>query len=279
MTAPLVKWVGGKTKLMPELTARMPATYGRYYEPFAGGAALFFALQPERAVLGDANADLISAYRSVAADAEAVIELVESHRREHSTEHYGFVRQVWNMANGERATCASNAAAFLYLNRTCFNGLWRVNQDGEFNVPIGRYADPLAIVADRIRTTAPILARAELRSGDYRDTVSDAESGDFVYFDSPYDPLTPTANFTGYAGRFRAEQQAELADTVRLLAARGVRVMASNSDTPFVRRLYSGMRIDTVTCPRAINSNAAKRGAVNEVIVTAGYDVAQGRAA
>lgn len=279
MTAPLVKWVGGKTKLLPELLARMPAQFGRYYEPFAGGAALFFALQPEHAVLGDSNADLIAMYRTVASDPAAVAELVVRHRLEHSAEHYYFVRRVWNLANGERAQCASNAASFLYLNRTCFNGLWRVNADGEFNVAIGRYKDPLSGMIARIVTASPILARAELRSGDYEDTIVDAVAGDFVYLDPPYVPLTPTANFTGYTGRFGVEQQEELAGTVRMLVARGVQVMASNSDTPYVRSLYAGLRIDTVRCARAINSNAAKRGAVNEVIITAGYDSALPEAA
>lgn len=280
MTTPLLKWAGGKTKLLPELTARLPANYGRYYEPFCGGAALFFELQPERAVLGDTNADLITTYRTAAKDPEAVIELIEAHRREHSKEHYAFVRHVWNLAHGSRAPCAPNAAAMLYLNRTCFNGLWRVNRAGAFNVPMGRYSDPLAGISARIRDATPVLARAEIRHGDYRETLLDAQAGDFVYLDPPYDPLTPTANFRSYTSNgFSAEDQATLAETVRALIARGVQVMASNSDTPFVRRLYSGLRIDRVECARAINSNGTKRGKVGEVIITGGYEAAARSAA
>lgn len=279
MTTPLLKWVGGKTKLLPELLARMPASYSRYYEPFCGGAALFFALQPERAVLGDSNASLIETYRTVAVDPDRVAAALAGYRATHSKETYLATRERWNGRSWIDAEL--RAAAFIYLNRTCFNGLWRVNLSGEFNVSIGRHKDPLFGTPGRIVAASPTLRRADLRPGDYLDTIIDAKSGDFVYLDPPYDPVTKTANFTAYAsGGFGPEQQAQLADTVRMLAARGVQVMASNSDTPLVRRIYAGLRIDTVRCPRAINSNASKRGAVNEVIITAGYEPAvQERAA
>lgn len=276
---PIVKWAGGKTKLLPELTARLPASYGRYYEPFAGGAALFFAVRPGRAVLGDTNADLIAAYRAVAAAPDDVVNLLQHHRANHCPDWYEQIRADWNAHAWVTDPCA-RAAAFLYLNRTCFNGLWRVNRSGEFNVPMGRYKDPLSGLPARLRDAAPTLARAEIRHGDYRETLLDAQAGDFVYLDPPYDPVTKTANFTAYAADgFGPEQQAQLAETVRMLIARGVQVMASNSDTPFVRRLYAGLQIDSVECPRAINSNAAKRGKVGEVIITGGYEIAARSAA
>jgi DNA adenine methylase len=279
MTAPLIKWAGGKTKLLPELLARMPAKFGRYYEPFCGGAALFFGAKPERAVLGDANLDLINVYSAVAAGVEEIIDLLDHHKASHCTDWYYQIRESWN-ANAYARDPEARAAAFLYLNRTCFNGLWRVNRAGEFNVPIGRYKAPLAGMAERLRAAAPVLARAVLRQGDYRDTIADAEPGDFVYLDSPYDPVTKTANFTAYsASGFGVEDQQRLAEDARALISKGVQVMLSNADTPFVRKLYRGLRIDTVQCPRAINSNGAKRGAVDEVIVTGSYAVANRKAA
>ena len=266
--APVLKWVGGKTKLLDELRARMPARFGRYYEPFCGGAALFFRVAPARAVLADSNADLIALYGAVRGDVDAVIRRLQHHRAAHDEAHYYATRARWNERDAAWSA-ADRAAAFIYLNKTCFNGLWRVNRAGAFNVPIGRYTDPPICVPDALRAAHAALARAELRCGDYRAAVADAERGDFVYFDPPYDPVAPTANFTSYtADAFGPDDQRELADTARALAARGVRVMVSNSDTPFVRSLYRGMKIDRVKCARAINSNAAKRGDVDEVIVT-----------
>jgi DNA adenine methylase len=265
--APIIKWVGGKTKLLPELLARMPAQHGRYYEPFAGGAALFFRVAPRRAVLADSNADLIGLYRSVARDVDGVIDRLERHRVAHDQRHYYDTRARWNDP-GAAWSAADRAAAFIYLNKTCFNGLWRVNRAGDFNVPIGRYADPPICVPETLRAAQAVLARASLRCGDYRDAVKDAARGDFVYFDPPYDPVTPTASFTSYtAGAFGPDDQRELAETARALVARGCHVLLSNSDTPFVRSLYRGFRIDRVKCARAINSNTSKRGEVDEVIV------------
>lgn len=269
--APIVKWVGGKTKLLPELLARMPERFGRYYEPFAGGAAMFFRLVPRRAVLADSNADLIGLYRAIAGDVDGVIRRLEQHRASHDQQHYYDTRARWNDP-GAAWGAADRAAAFIYLNKTCFNGLWRVNRAGGFNVPIGRYADPPICVPDTLRAAQAALARAKLRCGDYRKAIEDAERGDFLYFDPPYDPVTPTASFTSYtAGAFGPDDQRALAETARALVARGCRVMLSNSDTPFVRSLYKGFQIDRVKCARAINSNAAKRGEVDEVIVVGGY--------
>ncbi len=267
--APIVKWAGGKTKLLPELLARMPPRFGRYYEPFAGGAALFFAVRPERAVLGDSNEALMRTYSTVPVADDDVIALLEAHAVKHrrlGERHYLAVRAAWN-ARRYRGV-HEFAAAFLYLNRTCFNGLWRVNRAGEFNVPMGRYADPLAGLADRIRAAAPTLARAVLRGGDYRAAVRDARRGDFAYFDPPYDGA-----FTGYtADSFDDADQAELAFEVRQLARRGVRVMVSNANTPRIRALYAGLSIEVVRSARAINSDPSRRGAVEEVIITAGHE-------
>lgn len=268
---PVIKWVGGKTKLLGELSSRMPERYGRYFEPFAGGAALFFRSAPEHAVLADSNPDLINLYRTLATDVSGVIRRLAHHRSAHDERHYYDVRARWNDRELSWSS-ADRAATFIYLNKTCFNGLWRVNRAGDFNVPIGRYTDPPICVPEALRAAHALLVRATLRCCDYRTAVEDAERGDFIYFDPPYDPVAPTANFTSYtANAFGPDQQAELAATARALVARGCRVMLSNSDTPLIRTLYKGFRIDRVKCARAINSNAAKRGEVDEVIATAGY--------
>lgn len=266
-----MKWVGGKTKLLPELLARMPERYNRYYEPFAGGAALFFRLAPKRAVLADYNHDLVGLYTTIAKDVNAVIRRLEMHHKAHCESHYYETRERWNDREVSWST-PERAAAFIYLNKTCFNGLWRVNRSGAFNVPIGRYTDPPICVPEALRAAQQVLSRAEIRRADYREAVADAKAGDFLYFDPPYDPITPTANFTSYTSNvFGPEQQQELADTARQLIAKGCQVMLSNSDTPFIRSIYKGLRIDRVKCARAINSNAAKRGDVDEVIITGGY--------
>jgi DNA adenine methylase len=271
VASPVIKWVGGKTKLLPELTARMPARFERYYEPFVGGAALFFRVAPAHAVLADSNPDLIGLYTCLTRDVAGVIRKLEHHRTAHTESHYYTTRTRWNDRELSWST-ADRAATFIYLNKTCFNGLWRVNRSGAFNVPIGRYTDPPICVPDTLRAASAVLRRATLTCDDYRAVVADARRGDFLYFDPPYDPLTPTASFTSYTtGIFGADQQRELADTARGLVARGCQVMLSNSDTPFIRSLYKGFHIDRVKCSRAINSNAAKRGDVDEVIITGGY--------
>ena len=269
--SPVVKSVGGKTKLLGELVARMPAAYDRYYEPFAGGAALFFRAAPARAVLNDDNVDLVATYRALAADADAVIRRLAIHRTHHGRTHYYAVRARWNDPD-VAWTPADRAAAFIYLNKTCFNGLWRVNRAGKFNVPMGRYQDPPICVPEILGSAAGVLARADLRCGDFRAAVVDAGPGDFLYFDPPYDPVTATANFTSYtAGSFGPDDQRALAHLARALVARGCMVMLSNSDTPFIRGLYKGMRIDRVRCPRAINSDPTRRGDVDEVVIRGGY--------
>lgn len=271
VASPIIKWVGGKTKLIPEIVSRLPRDHGRYFEPFAGGAAVFFHLGPQAAVLSDCNADLIAMYRAVAADPEGVIRRLALHKEAHDEAHYYDTRSRWNDASVSWSPL-DRAATFIYLNRTCFNGLWRVNKSGAFNVPMGRYKNPAICDPETLRAAGALLRRATIRCGDYRAAVADAGPGDLVYFDPPYDPVTPTANFTSYTNDgFSADDQRTLAACVRDLAERGCAVVLSNSDTPFIRSLYRGLRIDRVRCPRAINSDASRRGDVDEVLVLAGY--------
>ncbi len=266
--APIVKWAGGKTKLLDELLGRTPSSYRRYFEPFVGGGALFFRLAPDDAVLNDRNADLITTYRCIAWNVEAVIKRLQAHKAQHGETHYYQVRERFN-DRSRKSSDIERAATFIYLNKTCYNGLYRVNQGGDFNVPMGRYTDPPICDAPRLRAASRVLQQADLRSGHYADAVDGARSGDLVYFDPPYHPVSETANFTSYTTDcFDENDQRQLADVTRLLDARGCTVMVSNSDTPFIRALYRDFTITRVTCARAINSNAASRGAVNEVIVT-----------
>ncbi len=268
--APIVKWVGGKSKLLAELQRWVPRRYGRYFEPFAGGAAMFFHLAPAKAVLCDTNGDLIHMYRTIASQTSAVIEQLEEHREQHSRDHFYAVRDRWN-ARLSTETDDWRAATFIYLNKTCYNGLWRVNRNGGFNVPMGSYRNPRIFDAAQLRAAATVLRGAELRGQSFVDGVADAGPGDLVYFDPPYHPVSATANFTSYtAESFGCEQQRQLAALARRLNDRGCTVIASNSDTPFIRELYAEFRIEVVHCARAINSNAAKRGPVREVVITNG---------
>jgi DNA adenine methylase len=267
--SPIVKWVGGKTKLLPELRARLPKTYKRYFEPFVGGAALFFALEPQDAVLGDMNDALIDTYRAVQQAVENVIEELAVHRKKHVRDDYYYeVRTAWN-AGKWQMDAVGHAAAFIYLNKTCFNGLWRVNKKNEFNTPRGDYNNPKIFDPAALRAASKALKTTVLLEDGYAKTSEVASKGDFVYFDPPYDPISKTSNFTSYTkDGFGDEQQEALALHAETLHRRGVHVMLSNNDTPFIRNLYKGFCIDTVQCGRSINSKGDKRGKVNEVIVT-----------
>jgi DNA adenine methylase len=242
--------------------------YGRYFEPFVGGGAMFFRLAPASACLTDMNAELIGTYKAVRDEVELVIRHAGKLAAQHDEDFYYETRELWNASRAQLSP-SQRAATFLYLNKTCFNGLWRVNKKGFFNVPAGRYSNPTVCDAEALRAASAALEKAELACRPFEHVVDEAGAGDFVYFDPPYDPVSGTSDFTSYtADSFTADDQARLAKVFRRLADRGCAVMLSNSDTPFVRKLYAGFKIDRVKCARAINSKADGRGAVNEVIVT-----------
>lgn len=268
-SGPIVKWAGGKSRLLPELVSRTPKRFGWYFEPFFGGGALFFRLLPERACVSDVNQDLVNAYWAMVWATETLMRLLEMHSALHSTTYYYSIRERWNTRT-EPPTW--QAAAFIYLNKTCYNGLYRVNKRNAFNVPIGRYAAPQIYDASQLCAASRALQKARLRCCPYVDAVVDAQQGDFVYFDPPYVPISKTARFTSYTAQgFTESDQCMLAKHVQELTERGVHVMLSNSDTPLIRGLYRDFRIDTVKAPRAINSRANGRSSVDEVIITNGY--------
>lgn len=266
---PIVKWAGGKTRLLPRLLAEVPSRFRRYYEPFMGGAALFFALEPEQAVLGDVNKALVATYRAVVEGPDALIRRLLEHRSRHAREAYFYeVRSWWNHDPAPRSV-EEIGAAMIYMNKTGFNGLWRENKKGEFNVPRGNYDNPVIFDEETLRAASVALSRARILCARFDETTADAGDGDFVYFDPPYDPLSDTSSFTAYAANpFGKAEQRALAEHARLLRDRGAFVMLSNNDTPFVRELYDGFEISTAPCGRSINSKASGRGKIDEVIIT-----------
>jgi len=239
----------------------------RHVEPFVGGGALFFARRPERALLMDINPALIAAYAAVRDQVESVVRCLRQLASQHSKETYYRVRTRYN--EDRRASAARRAAMFVYLNRTCFNGLHRVNRRGEFNVPVGAYKNPRILDEDRLLAASFALRDTELRCAGFESLIEHAKPGDFIYFDPPYAPVSATASFTSYArDGFAREDQTKLRDVYRALDRRGCKLMLSNSDVPFIRGLYREFRVDTVAAPRAINCNAKKRGKVTELVVT-----------
>lgn len=263
---PIVKWVGGKTKLLPELLRRMPVSGAYYYEPFAGGAALFFRLGHRYAVLNDANPELMDLYRVVAVDPAGLVARMRKHAMNHSTRYYYRMRARWN-ERGKTWGMADRAALFLYLNKTCFNGLWRVNRAGEFNVPIGRYDNPRICVPEELYAAHAALSHAALLCGDYREAVAGAGLWDLVYLDPPYDSC-----FTSYTpGGFSEEDQRALAVTAKDLVDRGCFVMLSNTDTPLIRDLYTDGRFDLSPVEGKVTGrfrSDTNRGVRRELIIT-----------
>ncbi len=267
---PFLKWAGGKTQLLPQYEPLYPegGLVRRYVEPFVGSAAVFLQvrslLRPKRAILADGNEELINTYRAIRDDAPAVIRILSEHRRLHSREHYYSTRSL-PPAGLSPARCA---ARFIYLNKTCFNGLYRVNSSGRFNVPMGSYRAPSILDAGNLRSVARALRGVELKVAHFRETLDYARKGDFIYFDPPYHPASQTSRFTSYTrDSFRPSDQEELAEVFAALSRRGCLAMLSNSDSPFIRRLYAGFAVHTVQARRSINSRPDRRGRIPEVVV------------
>jgi DNA adenine methylase len=260
---PFVKWAGGKSSLLPQILPRIPERFGTYYEPFVGGGAVFFAVRPLRAVLADINAELIDAYLEVRDDPAGLMRTLDRYRYDRETYYRVRALQPATLSRQERA------ARFLYLNRTCYNGLYRVNRRGEFNVPMGRYPHPRRLYDPAVIWAASAaLAHAEIRCASFEETLLSARAGDFVYLDPPYWPLDVTSSFTRYSQLgFTASDQQWLKAQVDRLTERGCRVLLSNSDTPFTRWLYAEYRIEQVHAPRPINADPTGRGSIPEILV------------
>jgi DNA adenine methylase len=270
---PVLKWAGGKTQLLAHLLRHVPATFGHYWEPFIGSAALFFELRRQgrikRATLSDVNADLIDMYRIIRDDVEALIEHLGEHEHYKFDHDYYYTVRRWDrQADWRLRAPVERAARLIFLNKTCYNGLHRVNRRGEFNVPWGRYRNPTVCDAANLRAASDALHDVELQVGTFSSVLREVDHGDFVYLDPPYVPLSTTASFTAYSEHsFGHHEHHELASVFGDLAGRGSRPLLSNSDTLFVRDLYQQHRIEAVPARRAINTCSTARGPVSEVIV------------
>lgn len=270
---PFVKWVGGKRQLLNQFKLRNlyppedfnPKT-GRYFEPFVGGGAVFFDLLPKKAYLSDLNKELVATYNVIKNDIETLIKSLKKHRYE---KKYFLKIRAQKLENLSDIEIASR---FIFLNRTCFNGMYRVNSKGEFNVPFGKYSNPLICDEENLRKVSMALRGVDIKHQDYKAVLKQVRKGDFVYFDPPYYPVSQSASFTAYTkDAFLEKEQIELRDVFVELSKRGCFVMLSNSDTPFINKIYSevdGTRISKIYANRAINSNASKRGKITEVLVT-----------
>lgn len=270
LVQPFVKWVGGKRQLLTAIRPLLPSSIKRYYEPCLGGGAVFFDMQPPVAVVNDFNSELINCYLVVRDSPEELISACLAHPN--TSEHFYQVREMDRNPKFALLSPVERAARLLYLNKTCFNGLFRVNSQGQFNVPFGSYKNPTIVEPAVIKSVSRYLNAADIdfRTGDFTKAVSDAEQDDFVYFDPPYDPVSDTSSFTGYnLDGFDRDEQTRLKEVCDNLTQRGVKVLLSNSDTPFIRELYSGKdyTIQTVQARRNVNSDPARRGKVDEVFV------------
>jgi len=264
---PFLKWAGGKRQLLDQYQPFFPAKIHRYYEPFLGGGAVFFHLRDrcQQAVISDLNPELINVYCCVRDDVEAVIAILQRHQQRHCRDYYYAVR-----ANHRMRSPIHRAARLIYLNKTCFNGLYRENSKGQFNTSIGRYKNPKICDDRALRQASLALQAIDLRCCQFS-AVLDWAVGDrdFVYFDSPYHPVSATSSFTGYSRYgFSAEDQQRLQRTFAELASRGVKVMLSNSDCTFICELYQGIHMHKVQAARAINSNGKRRGKIPELVIT-----------
>ena len=263
---PIVKWVGGKRQLMFELIKNMPKSYNRYFEPFVGGGALFFELQPENAYISDMNEELINLYSVVRDNVYELIEDLGKH--EVSKEYFLEIRNIDRSEKYAGLSSIERASRFIYLNRTCFNGMYRVNSQGQFNVPFGHYKNPRIIDESNLLNCSKLLNKTEIKCADFSEILTKVQKDDFVYFDPPYVPLNETSSFTSYTkDGFDIDMQFKLRDVCDELDSMGVKFMLSNSDTKLVNELYANYEIKKVFASRQISANADGRGKITEVLV------------
>lgn len=266
ITDPFLKWAGGKRQLLPRYWPYLPplSTIQRYFEPFMGSAALFFAWQPPRTTLSDANWQLVDLYDAVKNELEGVIDALAVHRND--ADYFYQVRAQ----DPAQLTAVERAARLIFLNKTCYNGLYRENRKGQFNVPFGRYKNPTICDPKRLRAASAALQSVQLQTADFSQLLAQAGPGDFVYLDPPYVPLSATSQFTSYSRHgFDAADQRRLATAVADLTARGCKVMLSNSAAPLVYQLYDGRGYQLIPIParRQINSNGRGRGPITELLI------------
>lgn len=262
---PILKWAGGKSALISQFAAHfpVPGTYRRYLEPFVGGAAVFFHLQPPQSSLFDLNSELIEVYNVVRDSVGDLMTALKVHYND--CDYFYEVRAQ----KPSELTPVQRAARFIFLNRTCYNGLYRVNRQGQFNVPFGKYKNPTICDEPNLRAASVALQHAHLEVADFEIVLKLAEPGDLIYFDPPYEPLSPTSSFTSYTSDgFTSTDQRRLANVYHTLDTRGCLLMLSNSSAPLIYELYQGFHIYEINARRAINSKPDGRGIIKELLVT-----------
>lgn len=271
---PFIKWVGGKRGLLEQILPLFPKDFNNYYEPFIGGGAVFFELfskgllNNKKIILSDINSELVNAYNIVKNNPNKLISKLEEYKKEHCKEFYYKIRELDRKENYSNLSNLEKATRFIYLNKTCFNGLYRVNKKGYFNTPIGSYKNPNIADKDTILNASEALQNVEIKQQSFKDVLKYAKKDDFVYFDPPYYPLNTTSNFTSYDSNcFLEDEQFELFEIFDKLADIGVKVVKSNSDTDFIKDLYKKYDIQIVNANRFINSKSSGRGKISEVLI------------
>lgn len=266
----MVKWVGGKRQLLGDILPLIPKTFSTYVEPFVGGGAVLFEVQPNRAIINDFNHELINIYKVIKDKPNELILALEEHERLNSEEYFYEVRALDRNKNYDGMNAIEKAARIIYLNKTCYNGLFRVNQAGQFNSPYGKYKNPNIVNMPVVLAMSKYFNENNIKiiDGDYKITLKNLRKGAFVYLDPPYMPISSSSSFTGYTENgFDKKQQIELKEECDKLNLKDVKFLLSNSDHPFIRELYKDYEIITVKAKRSINSNGNKRGEINEVLV------------
>lgn len=270
LVSPILKWVGGKRQLLDSIEPLIPKC-STYYEPFLGGGAVLFCRQPAKAVINDSNQELMNVYLTIKEEPEALIKKLEEHREKNCEEYFYHVRALDRDKQGfGNLTNVERAARIIYLNKTCYNGLFRVNSSGEFNSPWGRYKNPNITNETTIQALSDYFNQADItiKCGDYREALKGIRKGAFVYFDPPYVPISASASFTGYtAGGFGEQEQIALKEQCDALNARGIKFLLSNSACTFIEELYQDYIIEYVNAKRVINANPEKRGEIKEILV------------
>lgn len=270
LVAPFLKWVGGKRQLMPSIVEHLPENIKdyKYIEPFIGGGAVLFNLQPKNAIINDYNEELINVYQVIKNNLDELITDLKKHKNE--AEYFYSIRSLDRNGEFKKLTDVQRASRIIYLNKTCFNGLYRVNNAGEFNSPFGRYKNPNIVNEPTLKAVNKFLNsnNIDIKSGDYSDVLKQADKKCFVYLDPPYHPISESSNFTGYVqGGWNMYDQIDLKTACDELNKKGVKFLLSNSSADFIKDLYKDYKITIVKATRAINSNGADRGEVDEVLI------------
>ena len=270
LVKPILKWVGGKRQLLHEIKPLIPKKYSTYIEPFIGGGAVLFDLQPKCAVINDSNEELMNVYEAIKSNPEELISLLKEYELNNSEEYYYKIRALDRSIEYVSLTKLQRAARIIYLNKTCYNGLFRVNSAGEFNSPYGRYKNPSIVNEPTIRAISKYFQdnNVDFFNEDYSVILRYVKKNSFIYFDPPYMPISSSSSFTGYTKNgFSYEKQRELRDICNELRDKDIKFIESNSDCPEIRDLYSGYYIKTVQAKRYVNSDAEKRGEISEVLI------------